>query len=98
MPKIRMEWQPFAQLSAGALYELLRFRQRIFVVEQRSPYPDLDGVDQESWHLRLSAEGALGGYLRLAAMPGPPPQLNLGRVAVATELRRAGLGRIMIKE
>ena len=98
MPKISVEWQPFAQLSTGALYELLRFRQGIFVVEQRSPYPDLDGVDQEAWHLLLWAEGALGGYLRLAPMPGPPPRLNLGRIAVAIHLRRCGIGRMMMEE
>ena len=98
MPNFAIEWQSFAGLSAGALYELLRFRQSIFVVEQQSPYPDLDGVDQQAWHLLLKAEGTLAGCLRLAAIPGPPPQLNLGRVAVASHLRRRGLGRVMIRE
>ena len=43
MPKITTEWQRFEELPADVLYEVLRFRQSIFVVEQRSPYPDLDG-------------------------------------------------------
>ena len=46
MPEIAMRWQRFDELSADRLYELLRFRQDIFVVEQRSPYPDLDGLDR----------------------------------------------------
>jgi ElaA protein len=98
MPKITIEWQRFGQLSAAGLYELLRFRQSIFVVEQRSPYPDLDGLDQQAWHLLLWADGTLAGYLRLAVVPGQPPQLNLGRIAVAIDLRRCGLGRMMVKE
>ena len=57
MPKITTQWQRFEELSPDALYEILRFRQSIFVVEQRSPYPDLDGLDQEAWHLLLRAEG-----------------------------------------
>src|SRR5712671_1737077 len=57
MPKIALEWQRFEQLSADMLYEVLRFRQSIFVVEQRSPYADLDGLDQEAWHVLLRAEG-----------------------------------------
>ena len=57
LPKIATEWQRFDELSSAALYEMLRFRQAIFVVEQRSPYPDLDGLDQGAWHLLLRAEG-----------------------------------------
>ena len=56
MPKITAEWQRFEALSARRLYELLRFRQNIFVVEQRCSYPDLDGLDQIAWHLLVSAE------------------------------------------
>ena len=78
MPEIATEWQRFEQLSTDALYEILRFRQSIFVVEQRSPYPDLDGLDQDAWHLLLRVEGELAGYLRLVPMP-----LRIGRVAVA---------------
>jgi predicted GNAT family N-acyltransferase len=46
MPKITTEWQRFEELPADVLYEVLRFRQSIFVVEQRSPYPALDGFDR----------------------------------------------------
>ncbi len=85
MPKITTQWQRFEELSPDALYEILRFRQSIFVVEQRSPYPDLDGLDQEAWHLLLRAEGELVGYLRLIPRP-----LRIGRVAVAAPLPRMG--------
>ena len=70
MPEAATEWQSFDQLTADKLYELLRFRQDIFVVEQASPYPDLDGLDQGAWHLLLRVDGVLTGYLRL--IPSPP--------------------------
>jgi ElaA protein len=98
MPKITMEWQRFDELSSADLYEMLRFRQSIFVVEQRSPYPDLDGLDQSAWHLLLRTDGEISGYLRLITRPGPPPLLGIGRVAVAPLLRRLGLGRKLINE
>jgi ElaA protein len=98
MPEILTRWQRFEQLSAGELYELLQFRQSIFVVEQASPYPDLDALDQQAWHLQLRADGALAGYLRLIAIPGPPPIVRFGRVALALDLRRRGLGRRLIEE
>jgi len=93
MPKIVTQWQRFEQLSPDALYEVLRFRQSIFVVEQSSPYPDLDGLDQDAWHLLLRVEDEVAGYLRLMQMP-----VRIGRVAVARHLRRRGLGRRLIDE
>jgi ElaA protein len=93
MPNIALEWQRFEQLSADRLYEVLRFRQSIFVVEQGSSYADLDGLDQEAWHLLLRSEGELAGYLRLIPMP-----IRIGRVAVASHVRRRGLGRRLMEE
>jgi ElaA protein len=93
MPKIALEWQRFAEFSAEGLYELLRFRQAIFVVEQASPYPDLDGLDREARHLLLRVDGVLAGCLRLL----PPPPLSIGRVAVAAESRHRGLARRLMQ-
>src|ERR1700730_8111113 len=93
MPKIETQWQPFEALSADQLYQLLRFRQSIFVVEQRSPYPDLDGLDQSAWHLVARTNGELAGYLRLIPQP-----LRIGRVTVAAPLRRRGLARSLMGE
>jgi ElaA protein len=98
MPEITTEWRRFEELTAGELYELLRFRQSIFVVEQVSPYPDLDGLDQVAWHLLARSERELIGYLRLTAKPGSPPLLRIGRVAVSPSLRRGGLGRMLIEK
>lgn len=95
-PEISLEWRQFVRLSAQELYGVLQFRQGIFVVEQGSPYPDLDGLDQTAWHLLLSSAGALAGYLRLAPIPGPPPSVSIGRVAVASPLRGRGLARMMM--
>ena len=94
MPDIALEWQRFAEFSTERLYELLRFRQAIFVVDQGSPYPDLDGFDQRAWHLLLRRDGGLGGCLRVR----PPPDLQIGRLAVAADLRRRGLARRLMTE
>ena len=97
MPEITTEWRRFDELTAGELYELLRFRQSIFVVEQASPYPDLDGLDQSAWHLAARSAGVPIGYLRLMAITGPLPVVRIGRVAVSPSLRRGGLGRMLIE-
>ncbi|HEU0156946.1 MAG TPA: GNAT family N-acetyltransferase, partial [Stellaceae bacterium] len=85
----------FAQMSAENLYELLRFRQAIFVVEQRCAYPDLDSRDREAAHLLLRRAGELCGCLRVIPVPA---EIRIGRVAVAAPLRRRGLARRMMEE
>ncbi len=36
---------PFSELSTQQLYQLLKLRVDVFVVEQNCPYPELDGKD-----------------------------------------------------
>ena len=92
-----LEWHRFADFSGAQLYEVLRFRQAIFVVEQSSPYPDLDGEDQRAQHLLLRVDGALAGYLRLIPHQDGA-RVAIGRVAVAALRRRQGLARHLMTE
>ena len=92
-----LEWLGFADLSAALLYEVLRLRQAIFVVEQSSPYPDLDGLDQRALHLLLRVDGALAGCLRLIPYPDES-RVAIGRLAIAPALRRQGFARLMMSE
>lgn len=94
---VRCEWRRFDALSPSLLYELLRFRQAIFVVEQASPYPDLDDRDQGADHLLLWQNAALAGCLRLIPYPDEK-RVVIGRVAIAPALRRKGLARLMMAE
>lgn len=92
-----LEWRGFDEFPAARLYEMLRFRQTIFVVEQASPFPDLDGLDRRAHHLLLHLKGALAGYARL--IPDPAERrVAIGRVAVALPWRRQGFGRMIMRE
>ena len=95
--RVSLDWYDFADLSAALLYEVLRFRQAIFVVEQASPFPDLDGQDERAHHLLLRIDRELAGYLRLIRHPGEA-RIAIGRVAVAATLRRRGLARRLMAE
>ena len=91
---ITFEWRRWADLSAPLLYELLQFRQAIFVVEQASPYADLDGRDARAEHLLLRRGDALIGCLRVIE---PDPLVRIGRVAVAASERGHGIARAMME-
>ena len=87
----------FEELGPALLYELLRFRQAIFVVEQSCAYPDLDGLDQGAQHLLLRIDGALAGCLRLIPF-AEEKRIKIGRVAVAETARGQGLARALMRE
>jgi len=90
---VTLEWRRFDELPAALLYEVLRFRQAIFVVEQGSAYEDLDGRDEAALHLLARRDGALVGYLRLIP---EPERTRIGRVSVAADYRGQGFARRMM--
>ena len=76
------DWKSFDELKRDELYDILRFRQEIFVVEQKSWYLDADGLDQCSLHLLVLDKGTLIGYLRLTPPGEKYPEISIGRVSV----------------
>ncbi|WP_213450895.1 GNAT family N-acetyltransferase [Rhizomonospora bruguierae] len=95
-PPVELRSASFRELDAATLYALLKLRVDVFVVEQKCPYPELDGRDLEpgTRHLWLSRADAPVAYLRVLAEPGGVNRI--GRVAVAPDRRGGGLaGRLM---
>src|SRR5690348_12532759 len=78
-----------ADLVAAQLYALLRLRVDVFVVEQRCPYPELDGRDVEpgTVHLWTEQDGRPVAYLRVLADDGAA---RIGRVCTAAGHRGGG--------
>jgi ElaA protein len=48
---IQWQWLGFDALSRDQLYELLRLRSEVFVVEQNCVFQDMDNLDQQAMHL-----------------------------------------------
>lgn len=94
---MNIEWQciPYRQLSIDQLYDLLRLRSNVFVVEQECVYLDIDDLDQNSWHL-LGYEGSvLAGYARIFVQKG---RSVIGRIVTAKSHRGAGLGKEIMRQ
>ena len=86
----------FDELSARELYALLRLRVDVFVVEQRCPYPELDGRDQSALHVWLQDETGIQAYLRIMDKGVSSEYVSIGRVIAVR--RRAGLGSRILAE
>ena len=95
--RITWSWQPFDALSTTDLYNILRLRQDVFIVEQASLYADIDGWDPRAWHLTgLADDGRLAAYLRVVPASGPDAGTTLGRFVVAPWARGRGLAHAMM--
>ena len=86
----------FDELTAAELYDILKLRVDVFVVEQACPYPELDGLDKEALHLWLEDEDGVHAYLRVMDRGAESEYVSIGRVV--TRERRRGLGTRILKE
>jgi ElaA protein len=90
-----------ADLDARTLYEILRLRVDVFVVEQACAYGELDGRDMEARarHYWLGGDRRtprpLLGCLRLLEEPGG--EYRIGRLCTARSTRGRGLGRRLME-
>jgi ElaA protein len=91
-------WKKFGDLSGAEIYEMIRLRERVFVVEQKCFYLDCDGLDPVAWHLFGREAGVLVAYARAFAPGIKYAEASCGRVAIAPEIRGRGLGRELMKE
>jgi len=96
---IRWTLLPFDALPALILYDVLRLRAEVFVVEQHCPYQDVDRRDPDALHLLgYSEQGELAAYARLFDAGRCFEQASIGRVLIAAPFRRFGLGKVLMRQ
>lgn len=96
-----MHWQfsSFSELSPKTLYDILKSRAEVFVVEQRCAYLDMDGLDEHAHHLVLySDSGNLIAYARLVPPDVKFREPSIGRVLTTQAARGRGFGRRLMQE
>lgn len=95
---LHREWA--ADLTPRRLYDMLRLRVDVFVIEQECFYPELDDRDLEpnTRHFWIGSENAADvpvAYLRVLEEPGGG--YRIGRVCTAKEARGKGLSRRLME-
>lgn len=97
--KLSWQWAHFDQLTATELYEILRARSAVFVVEQLCPFQDCDGVDRCAHHLWTTDAGSeVAAYLRVVPPGVKYVEPSIGRIITSGGARGRGLGRILVAE
>ncbi len=88
----------FNNLTPNELYQIMRLRSEVFVVEQNCVFLDADNKDQQCLHFMGWIENNLAAYTRLA----PPGYIynepSIGRVVTAPAYRKNKIGYALMEK
>ncbi len=93
---MKLNIKTFDELTKEELYEILKLRAAIFVVDQNCAYQDLDDADYGAIHVFYTDEGGIQAYLRILDKGVMSEDVRIGRVI--SKKRRCGIGTSLVKE
>lgn len=86
----------YSELTTDELFDILKLRSEVFVVEQKCIYQDIDEYDKVAYHLFLKDNNNIEAYLRLLPEGTVFNTPSIGRVIAVK--RRQGLGTRIVSE
>ena len=72
MIKMEIVVKTFNELTLNELYDVLKLRCEIFVVEQNCVYADIDGKDQKALHIIGRDDSGIVAYTRCCLLYTSP--------------------------
>jgi len=97
---MQLQWllKKFDELTPLELYNVLRLRSEVFVVEQNCVFLDMDNKDQQSYHLMGSHDNELVAYVRLLPPGLAYDEISIGRVVSSPQYRGSGAGKLLMQK
>lgn len=86
----------FQDLTTDELYDIMKLRISVFVVEQNCPYMELDDLDRSAIHIWLEDDDGIEAYLRVVDKNEYNKYVSIGRVIAVK--RRCGYGSKILSE
>lgn len=96
MAKFTKISKAFNALTAYELYDALKLRSEVFVVEQNCVFLEPDGKDQKCHHLSLYDQDSLVAYARLVPPGLSYPEMSIGRIITSSAVRGTGVGKQLV--
>ena len=96
MTEIQWICKPFDIVTPHELYAILQLRSEVFVVEQNCIFQDIDGKDQQCYHLMGLVENNLVAYARLMPAGVSYNFISIGRIATSSKYRNKGAGKALL--
>ena len=97
MNNIIWKIKSFEEITTSELYEIIKARVDVFVVEQDCPYPDLDDYDQKALHLWAEQDQKVLAYCRIFNQGIKYPETSIGRVLTTEKGRGKNFGKQLIQ-
>ena len=91
---MKFEVKRFEELTPSEVYEILKARSLVFMLEQGISCLDMDDMDYASLHVFAREEEKVTAYMRVFALP-EQGDVKIGRVLTLS--RKKGNGRAMMK-
>lgn len=86
----------FSDLTGDDVYDILKARHDVFIVEQNCPCEEIDGRDRGAYHVFYRDNGVLIAYLRVLDRGVIFDDVAIGRVLCLD--RRKGIGSSLMRE
>lgn len=88
----------YNELTTNQLYEILKLRAEVFVVEQNCAYQDLDNKDNKALHLIGERNNKIIAYTRIFKKGDYFTNSSIGRVLVKKEFRKKEIGKVIMQK
>ena len=88
----------FEELTVTELYEIMKLRSQVFVVEQNCVYLDADDKDLKAYHLFTYIDNNIAAYARLVPTLVSYTEASIGRVITSPYYRKKGLGVLLMQQ
>ncbi len=86
----------FGELTTAELYEILKARAEIFIMEQKIHYQDCDDIDYNSLHCFIKENDKIMAYLRAYYKDNDKNTVKVGRVL--TVIHGNGMGKELLEK
>ncbi|MEJ6348866.1 GNAT family N-acetyltransferase [Holzapfeliella sp. He02] len=92
---MKVEIKETAELTPAELLTILKERTKVFVVEQKSPYQEVDDWDNQAIHVMFWTDNhELAAYARIL---NKGDFISFGRVLVTRTFRKQKLGKKLVQ-
>lgn len=88
----------FNNLAPSELYQVMRLRSEVFVVEQNCVFLDADNKDEQCLHFMGWIEKDLVAYTRIAPPGYIYEEPSIGRVVTSPAYRRNKIGYVLMEK
>jgi ElaA protein len=93
---MQIEFKAFDELTSQEVYDMMKLRFDVFVLEQKCLYPEFDDIDAKAVHVLIKDEEELAASARLYKKTDK--RASFGRVVVDEVYRGRTIGKELVRE